>query len=130
MTGATQIAAAIWRSASASAWTLPPPSEKPQTATASGVDLLAAPGVGERGAPVLPLAPGIHQVARLAAAVAEVAVVEGEDREAGGGEVLGEGVEALAADAAEARSHHHAGRRADGPRPRDRTRRRSPRHPS
>ena len=81
---------------------------------AIGIDLVAVANVGEGGTPVLSLPRRAHQRPRLAAAVAEVPVVEGEDREFGGGEALGEGVEPLPTHAGEARRHHHTGRRPGG----------------
>jgi hypothetical protein len=76
---------------------------------AGGVDVLQRTHVGERGAPVVALALGLHQETGTAAAAAEVPVVEGEHRVAGFGETLGEGVEALLAHAGEARGHDDTG---------------------
>ncbi len=60
------------------------------------------------GAPVLELAADAQQLARLALAGAEVAVVEHQRGQAGGGEALGVGVQALLAHGAEAVGHDHA----------------------
>ena len=70
-------------------------------------------GVGDGVAVVAHLLPGIDLLARLAVAGAEVAVVEDERREAGGGEHLGEAVEIHLLHGREAVRHDD--RRARGP---------------
>ena len=69
-------------------------------------DPLQPARVGERAAPVLELAVDVQQLARLAAAGAEVAVVEQQRGEAGLGEALGVGGQALVAHRREAVAEH------------------------
>ncbi len=98
------MAAATRRSPAAAASALPPPIEEPKVATRSGSMPGQRAGEGDRRAPVLELARGLEEV-RLAAAVAEAAVVEDERRDAGGREALGERPEPVAARAGQAVRH-------------------------
>ena len=73
---------------------------------ALGVDARQRPGEGDRRPPVLELALRLEQV-RLAAAVAEAAVVEDERRDARRREALGEGPEPVAPRPREPVRHDH-----------------------
>ena len=75
---------------------------------ALGVDVGKRAGEGDRRAPVVELAGRVEEVG-LAAAVAEAAVVEEERGDAGSGEALGEGPEAVAARPGQAVRHDDYG---------------------
>jgi hypothetical protein len=67
-----------------------------------GIDAVEPAGEGDRRPPVVELGAVVVELAWLALAGAEEAVVEDERGDPGGGEALGVGVEALLADAVEA----------------------------
>ena len=79
------------------------------------VEARQRPGVGDGGTVVGMLAADVEQLTRLAPARAEMAIVEQQDPEAGGGEALRVGVEALVAGRREAVGHDDD--RACGPSP-------------
>lgn len=81
---------------------------------AAGIDIVAAAGKSDGGLPVLQLLPDIQQLARLAFAVAEVAVIKDQTGVAGGTEALGEGIKAHDAGAAQTMGHDDHGRRTPG----------------
>ena len=82
---------------------------------AGGVDPVERAGEGDRGAPVLVLAPDREQLARLAGRVPEVAVVEDERGDAGVAEALGVGPQARRAGAGETVGEDHDRLRALAP---------------
>ena len=94
---------------------LPPPIDEPNVATRSGSTPGSDARERDRRAPVVELARGLEQV-RLAAAVAEAAVVEHERGEARRGEALGERPEPVAARAGQAVRHDDDRRVAQSPR--------------
>ena len=104
MKGTWLTAAATRRSSAAAASALPPPIEEPKVATRSG----SMPGSERANAIAARQSSswrrGMEEVG-LAAAVAEAAVVEEERGDAGGGEALGEGPEAVPARPGEAVGH-------------------------
>ena len=69
----------------------------PKSAMRCRVDPVQRAREGDRGAVVGLLAADVEQLARLAGRVAEVAVVEQQHGEAGGGEALGVGGQPVAA---------------------------------
>ena len=92
--GHCETTAAIAGSCAATATTWPPENDVPKSAMrgASIPPRVRAKAIG--GAVVGLLAPDVQQLARLAAGVAEVAVVEEQHRDPGGGEALGVGRQA------------------------------------
>ena len=86
----------------------PPPNEEPNSPTRSIPG--SAARVVDRGPPVRELAADVEQLARLAAAGAEMAVVEHERGQAGRGEALGVGGQALVVHGGEAVAEHDARR--------------------
>ena len=79
----------------------------PHSAIRVGVDLVEAARVGERRGPVAELALDVEQLARLAAAVAEVPVGEDQRGDAGVREPARVGLEPVLAGAAEAVAEDH-----------------------
>ena len=75
---------------------------------ARGVDAVEAASVGDRGTPIGKLAANVEEAQRLTLAGAEVAVVEDERGEPGGGKALGVGVETLLAHSRPSVREHHA----------------------
>jgi len=78
------------------------------------IDALEPAREAHRRAPILALGALAKALARLAAGVAEVAVVEHEHRRARGRQALGVGRQAVVARQREAVRHHHAAARLAG----------------
>jgi hypothetical protein len=83
---------------------------RPESRHPVGIDAGQGPPEGERRPPILEL-PARPEEVRLAAAVAEAAMVEDQGLDAGGREALGEGPQAVAPGSRKAVCHHHQRRR-------------------